>query len=52
MNAHLLGQKLLIGFTMRVCREHVSIYATFPFGFDAGLWNILVLESDNCLSFY
>ena len=35
-------------------RERLSIcvYASFPFGFEAGMWDLIVLVPDHCPSFY
>ena len=39
---------------MRVFRERLSIcvFASFPFGFGGGVWDLVVLVPDHCLSFY
>ena len=28
------------------------VWVTFPLGFEGGMWDLLVLISDNCLSTY
>ena len=42
-----------IRFTERVFRERLSICvcASFPFGFEGGMWDFIVLVPDHCLSF-
>ena len=39
---------------VRVFRERLSICecASFPFGTESELWDLIVLVSDHCLSFY
>ena len=34
--------------------EHLSICmcASFPFGFDGGMWDLIVIVSDHCISFH
>ena len=38
---------------MRFFRESLSIVAcaSFPFGFESGMWDLIVLVPDHCLSF-
>ena len=40
-------------FTVRVFRERLSIYlcVSFAFGFEGGMWDLIVLVLDHCLSF-
>ena len=39
---------------MRVFRERLSVCmcASFPFGFEDGMWDVIVFVADHCLSFY
>ena len=39
---------------MCVFRERLSIFmcASFPFGFEGGMWGLIVLVPDHCLSLY
>ena len=30
----------------------VCVCASFPFGFEGGMWDLIVLVPDHCLSFY
>ena len=30
----------------------VCVYASFPFGFEGGMWDLIALIPDNCLSIY
>ena len=48
-----LGKELFIRFTMCVFREplSVNVCSSFPFGFEGGIWDLIVLISDHCLSF-
>ena len=48
-----LGKELLIRLTVHVFHERLSIYicASFPFGFEGGMWDLIILVSDHCLSF-
>ena len=38
---------------MRVFRERLSVYVctSSPFGFDGGMWDLIVLVPNHCLSF-
>ena len=38
---------------MRVFHERLSIcvYVSFPFGIEGGIWDLIVLVPDHCLSF-
>ena len=31
---------------------YLSVYASFPFGFESGVWDLIVLVPDHRLSFY
>ena len=46
--------KLFIRFTVRVFRERLSacVCASFLFGFEGGMFNLIVLVPDHCFSFY
>ena len=39
-----------------LCVSFVNVYlcvcASFPFNFEGGLWDLIVLVPDHCLSFY
>ena len=39
---------------MRVFRDRLSAWvcSSFPFGFESGMWDLIVLISDHCLSIY
>ncbi|MEW8547338.1 MAG: hypothetical protein AB2693_27840, partial [Candidatus Thiodiazotropha sp.] len=54
LNSHLLGKELLIRFTVRVFRKHVNLCTctSFPIGFKSGMWDLIVLIPEHCLSFY
>ena len=41
-------------FTARAFRKLPSIYvfSYFPFGFEGGIWDLIVSAPDHCLSFY
>ena len=55
MNDHLLEEELFIRFTVRVFHERLSflcVCPSFPFGFEGGMWDLLVLIPDHCLSIY
>ena len=45
---------MFIRFTVRDFRGHLSVHvsASFPFGFEGGMWDLMVLVPDHCLSFY
>ena len=45
---------MFILFTVRVFRKRLSfcVCASFPFGFQGGVWNLVVLIPDHCLSIY
>ena len=49
-----LGKELVIYFAVRGFRGRSSIYmcATFPFGFEAGMCDLIALVLEYCLSFY
>ena len=54
LNDHLFEKELFIQFNVGVFRGHwsVCVYASFPFGFEGGMWDLVVLLSDHCLSIY
>ena len=39
---------------MRVFREYLSVcaFASFPYGFEGGIWNLIIFTPDHRLSFY
>ena len=45
---------LVIRFTLRVCRESLSICvcASFPHGYEGRIWGLIVLVPDHCISFH
>ena len=49
MNDHLFGKELFIRFTVHVLRERLSICVcpSFPFGFEGGMWDLIVLIPDH-----
>ena len=49
-----LEKKTFVQFILRVFRERLSVCvcAAFRFGFEGGMWDLLVLVPDHCLSFY
>ena len=54
LNDHPFGKELFIRLNLRVSRERLSVFMcdSFPFGFEDGLWNLIVLFPDYCLSIY
>ena len=44
----------MILFTLHVFVENLRIclYASFSFGFEGGMWHVIVLIPDHCLSIY
>ena len=54
LNDHSFGEKLFIRFTVRVHREGLSICvcASFAFGFDGEMWDLIILVSDHCVCFF
>ena len=54
LNDHLFGKELFILFAASAFRKLSSIYvfSYFPFGFEGGIWDLIVSVSDHCLSFY
>ena len=46
-NDHLFGKELFIRSTVRVFREHLSVYLcpSFPSGFEAGVLDLIILNS-------
>ena len=47
-------KELFIRFTVRVFRERLSVCvsSSFPFGFEGGMWDLILFISDHCLSIY
>ena len=45
---------MFIRFTVRVFREGftISVCASFPFGFDGGMWDLILLVPDHGISVY
>ena len=54
LNDHLSGKELFIRSTARAVRKLLSIYvfSSFPFGFEGGIWELIVSVPDQCLYFY
>ena len=54
MNDHLSGRELFIQLTVHVFGEQLSIYVYtyFPFGFEGGMWDLIVLVPDHRLFFF
>ena len=48
------GKELFSLFIVCVFRERLSMFvcASFSFGFEGGMWVLIVLVPDHCLSFY
>ena len=54
-NDYLFGKELFIRFTVRVFREtfiKLCLCPSFPFGFKGGMWYLILLIPDHCLSIY
>lgn len=53
LNNHLFGKEPLIRFTVRVCRESLSlcVRASYPFGFEGEIWNLIELFPGHCFIF-
>ena len=51
---HLFGKELSIRFTASAFLKLPSIYvfSYFPFGFEGGMWDLIVSVPGHCLSFY
>ena len=48
-----LGKELFIRFTVHVLCENSSIcVCAFHFGFECGMWNLIILIPDHCLSIH
>ena len=43
---------MFIRFTFRVQLSIFCVYLSFPFGFEGGMWGLIVLIPDHCLSTY
>ena len=54
LNRQLMNYHLFIRFTVRVFREllSVSVYNSFPFGFEGGIWDLILLMPEPSLLFY
>ena len=54
LNDHLIGKEQLIRFSVHVFLECLSVcvYASFSFGFEDGMWDLIVLILEHFLSFY
>ena len=54
LNDQLFGIELLIRFTVRGSGTFVSlcVNASFLFGFENGMWDLIVFSPDHCLSVY
>ena len=49
---HLFGKELLIQFTVRCFVNLCQVFAGNFFCFEGGLWGLVVLIPDHCLSLY
>ena len=50
-----LGKSYSFGLLcVRVIREHLSVCvrSSFPFGFEGGIWDLIIFFSDHCLLLY
>ena len=49
LTSHLFGNELFIRSIVHVFREHLSVdvCAPFPFGFDGGIWDFLIIVLSN-----
>ena len=54
LKADLFGKELFILFVASAFRKLSSFYvfSYFPFGFEGGIWDLIVSVPDHCLSFY
>ena len=54
MTDHMFVKKLFIRFAVHVFRERLSIcvYASFPFAFEGGMMDLIILVPVHCLSVY
>ena len=54
LNDHLFGKELFIRLTAHVFRGRWSncVCPSFPFGIEGGMWDVIVLIPDHCLSIY
>ena len=54
LNDHLFRKELFIRFTERFLYVRLSlcVCASFLFGFESGMWDLIVLIPDHCLSIY
>ena len=50
----MLGKELFLWFTVRVFRDRLSVcmFASFPYGFEGCIWDLIVFIPDHRLSFY
>ena len=52
LNDHQFVKELLIFFTVRVFVNVYQCVCLFFFGFEGGMWYLIVSAPDQCLSFY
>ena len=52
MNDQLLEKELFIRLTVRVFHGSPFVFLSLPFGFESGMWDVIVLIPDHCLSIY
>ena len=54
LNDYLFRKELFIRFTASAFRKLLSVYvfSYFPFGFEGGMWDLIVSVPDHRLSFY
>ena len=55
-NSRMFGKELVIRFNVVVFHKRlvvcVCVCASFPFGYEGGMWDVIVLVPDHCLSVY
>ena len=47
-----LGKRSSFGLMCVSFMNFINLCSSFPFSFDGGLWNLIVLIPDHCLSIY
>ena len=54
LNNQLFGKELFVRVEVGALRERSSIFvcASFPFGFEDGIWDLIAIVPDQCTSFY
>ena len=51
---HVFGKELFIQFTANAFRKlrSIDVFSYFPFGFEGGMWDLIVSVPDHCFAFY